>query len=417
VSDVSDVPFAIEAPRITVTAPNGGENWLFGTTHGITWTHNLGTGESVSIDLSRDGGSTWESIASSVTNTGATTGQFSWLVTSPVTSRALVRVSWLHRPQGFVGFLSDRSDAPFTIASHIRVTTPNVAVTWAAGSERIVSWSHDYGASALFDVDVSTDGGQTWIAGLQNVAANSATTGSREMPMPGIVTSQALVRVSPAGRPGDGDVSDVPFALVAPTLGVSVPAAGAVWTIGTSHNVEWGTNVGLFDFGYSEAVSYDSGATWHSISLSGITSAGAGPHGAWFVSGPATTHARIRMTWTGNGLSVSAESPDFTIASRITVTTPNTAVTWLNGSFHTITWTHNYGAQQTFDVTLSPDAGATWILLAAGVPASDATNGNFGWTINALPTTQALIRVSPSNNFGNGDSSDTTFTIAQRAGG
>jgi hypothetical protein len=124
------------------------------------------------------------------------------------------------------------------------------------------------------------------------------------------------------------------------------------------------------------------------------------------------------VTWTGGGLSVSDESPDFTIGSRITVTSPNTAVTWLNGSVQTITWTHNYGAQQTFDVAFSPDAGATWVLLAAGVSASDATNGNFRWTVNALATTQALIRVSPSNNFGDGDNSDTTFTIASlRPGG
>jgi hypothetical protein len=140
--------------------------------------------------------------------------------------------------------------------------------------------------------------------------------------------------------------------------------------------------------------------------------------GTWLAQGPVTTRARIRVTWTGGGLSVSDESPDFTIGSRITVTSPNTAVTWLNGSVQTITWTHNYGAQQTFDVAFSPDAGATWVLLAAGVSASDATNGNFRWTVNALATTQALIRVSPSNNFGDGDNSDTTFTIASlRPGG
>jgi hypothetical protein len=354
-----------------------------------------------------------------VANAGATTGQFDWLVTSPVTSLALVRVSWLHRPQGLAGVLSDRSDAPFTIGSRITVTSPNTAVAWAAGSRRPVTWTHSYGASQPFDIDVSTDGGATWTSVMQNVLPISATMGDTVVRMPGVVTTQALVRVSPAGSPGYGDVSDVPFTLVAPTLSMSQPGAGAVWTISTSHSVAWVTNVGIWNDGYTAAISYDGGTTWAGTALSNIHLGVATElMGTWLAQGPVTTHARIRVTWTGGGLSVSDESPDFTIGSRITVTSPNTAVTWLNGSVQTITWTHNYGAQQTFDVAFSPDAGATWVLLAAGVSASDATNGNFRWTVNALATTQALIRVSPSNNFGDGDSSDTTFTIAPlRPGG
>ena len=314
-SDVSNVPFAIEAPRITVTAPNGGENWVPGTTHNITWTHNLGTAASVSIDLSRDGGSTWESIASSVANAGATAGQFNWLVTSPVTSRALVRVGWLHRSQALGGLVSDRSDAFFTIASRITVTSPNTAVTWAAGSLRQIWWSHNYGASQLFDIDVSTDGGATWTPAAQNVPVSSATSGTADVRMPAVVTTQALVRVSPAGNPGDGDVSDVPFSLVAPTLVVTAPAAGAAWMINTSRTIRWITNVGPISGGYTGAVSYDGGTTWTVFPLSDISF----NHfsGTWFVHGPATTHARIRVTWSGGGLSVSDESPEFTIASRI----------------------------------------------------------------------------------------------------
>ena len=55
-SDVSDVPFAIQDPRITITNPNGGQRWVIGTSRNVTWTHNLGTGESVAVELSRDGG-------------------------------------------------------------------------------------------------------------------------------------------------------------------------------------------------------------------------------------------------------------------------------------------------------------------------------------------------------------------------
>jgi hypothetical protein len=74
------------------------------------------------------------------------------------------------------------------------------------------------------------------------------------------------------------------------------------------------------------------------------------------------------------------------------VTSPNRGETWLNASIQTITWTQNYGTQETLDVSFCPP-----------VPATNATHGSFTWT---------------ASNFGDGDSSDTTFTIAQsRRGG
>ena len=54
-------PTTIAAPTVTVTSPNGGENWVAGSTQTITWT---GTGSNANmayykIALSTDGGVTW----------------------------------------------------------------------------------------------------------------------------------------------------------------------------------------------------------------------------------------------------------------------------------------------------------------------------------------------------------------------
>src|SRR4029077_7072076 len=160
-----------------------------------------------------------------------------------------------------------------------------------AGSVRTVFWSHNYGASQLFDIDVSTDGGVTWTPGQRSVLASSATAGSADVRMPSVVTTQALVRVSPAGTPGDGDVSDVPFTLAAPTVHVSFPVAGTVWTIGATSSIDWGTNIGPGRLGYAAAISYDSGTTWNAITLDIIPTSNV-PHGSWVVHGPATTQAR-----------------------------------------------------------------------------------------------------------------------------
>jgi hypothetical protein len=93
--------FTIPVPP-TVTSPNGGENWTLGSTHDITW--SPGNGGNVTIELSRDNGSTWETLFAATANDGSE----AWTVSGPTTSQALVRIS---NDKG-----SASSTATFTIA-------------------------------------------------------------------------------------------------------------------------------------------------------------------------------------------------------------------------------------------------------------------------------------------------------------
>jgi hypothetical protein len=86
----------------TVTSPNGGEHWTADSTHDITW--SPGNGGNVSIELSRDNGSTWETLFAATANDGSEV----WTVSGATTSQALVRIS---NDKG-----SASSTAMFTIA-------------------------------------------------------------------------------------------------------------------------------------------------------------------------------------------------------------------------------------------------------------------------------------------------------------
>lgn len=108
--DVSDVLFTLNAPVITVTAPNTNVNWTVGSNRSVNWTHNLGTGESVQIELSRDGGTTWTPLATDHANSGNTSGTLSWVVTGPATTAARVRVTWTRN-----GSVQDVSNLNFRI--------------------------------------------------------------------------------------------------------------------------------------------------------------------------------------------------------------------------------------------------------------------------------------------------------------
>jgi hypothetical protein len=112
VSDISDVPFTIAAPLITVTQPNSNVNWPRGSSQTIRWTHNIGLNAPVSIDLSRDGGVTWEVLVASIPNCAATSGVFSWVVTGPLTTQGRVRVSGLSVAVSDVSNVNFRITAP-----------------------------------------------------------------------------------------------------------------------------------------------------------------------------------------------------------------------------------------------------------------------------------------------------------------
>jgi len=77
-----------------VTAPTSNVNWTIGSTRSVNWSHNLGTLESVNVEVSRDGGSTWAMLATGKTNNANASGTLAWTVTGPATTTARIRVTW-----------------------------------------------------------------------------------------------------------------------------------------------------------------------------------------------------------------------------------------------------------------------------------------------------------------------------------
>ena len=126
-STPSTTTVSVVNPTITVTAPNTTVNWGVGSTQTIAWTHNLGLGSAVIVDVSRDGGTTWSVLASPVTNGSAAAGSYVWVVTNPATAAARIRVRTAS------GAASDDSDTNFTIAAPPDTSKPTVSITSPAG--------------------------------------------------------------------------------------------------------------------------------------------------------------------------------------------------------------------------------------------------------------------------------------------
>lgn len=92
---------------ITVTAPNGSEDWEVDATENITWT-SAGEVDDVKIEIQRTTGGEWEEIIDSTTDDGS----YPWPVTSPTGSQNTIRITEVGDPT-----VTDSSDDTFTISS------------------------------------------------------------------------------------------------------------------------------------------------------------------------------------------------------------------------------------------------------------------------------------------------------------
>lgn len=111
-TDMGDAVFSIKKPYITVTAPNGGENWTAGQMQTITWESD-GV-EHITVEYSVDGGLSWNQIAK---NIDASSHSYSWWPLGVQTMLGLVRITNSENAD-----ISDMSDIVFSIAQILSVS-------------------------------------------------------------------------------------------------------------------------------------------------------------------------------------------------------------------------------------------------------------------------------------------------------
>ncbi len=75
-------------PAVTVTSPNGGENWAKDVENTIAWNTNDAGVNRLDIFYSGDNGNNWDTLTTDATNDGT----YTWLVDKAVTSTALIKI-------------------------------------------------------------------------------------------------------------------------------------------------------------------------------------------------------------------------------------------------------------------------------------------------------------------------------------
>ncbi|MBP7744805.1 MAG: hypothetical protein KA383_01650 [Phycisphaerae bacterium] len=360
---------------ITITSPNGGEVWTAGTYQTITWTPTGGWPFSAEISLWKSG-----AFYTYIGTTSSSYGSYDWLVCPLVGDGAdyTVHIAITDSPTP----AEDDSDAPFEITGSapvptLAVTSPNGGESWVAGKTQTITWSSTdpsgYVAAWLYQ-----GGERDLFVGHVPMSAGELTW---DVPPYLGDASDYTVRLTWVDEcgPAREDFSDGPFAVTdsrpLPTITVTAPNGGEVWTADTVQTITWDSTSPAGDI-----------EIWLNHDESGYEYIGSAPMAdgqfVWSLLPcvPVTTDCRIEVRWSDGGRSVADASDaafELTGATEpvLVVTNPSAGTEWTAGTTQTVTWISSVAHG---DVVVELYKGSAFYAVLGRAPAAA---GSLTWDI------------------------------------
>lgn len=410
----------LQAQNITVTSPNGGENWPGASSQSISWTSSGVT--QVNIEFTVDNGSTWTTV---VTNHSALSTPYAWTVpgAGPLGStQCRVRVT-----SSTNNLITDQSNANFTIPpSGITVLFPNGGEEFLNGQARSIRWMVQ--SIVNVNLEYSSNNGSNWTSIATNIPANR-TFHTWTVPN-NVVSNQVLVRVVDASNTSVADVSDAVLAIAAQpeidivkyrggnfdgyskdnnlpkTISVTSPNGGEIWNGATTQNITWNSqNVDNVRIEFSS----NNGSNW--IIVQSTYPAGTGTF-PWVVPGAGplgSTQCLVRISNAIDNTLSDVSNGHWSIpGASVTLLSPDGGEEFFNGSIRPIRWT----SQSVINVRLeySTNNGSNWVLINDSIPSSRTF---FSWLVPSnMNTSTARVRIVDRTDYSIGDSSTNSFLIS-----
>jgi subtilisin family serine protease len=382
--DVSDAVFSIVVPAsITITSPNGDEDWAVGSSQDITWTGS-GPVDSVKIEYSINSGTSWTEIIASTPNDGS----YNWTVPDNPSDNCLVRITDTD------GYPTDVSDAVFSIVTpFIRLTSPNGGENWGVGHSQDITWTSN-GISGDVKLEYSVNNGSRWI----EIDSSTTNDGNYSWTIPDNPSETCRVRVSEIDGPLSDQSNNVFYISVLPTITVTSPNGGENLEVGSSHDITW-TNTGPVGNVKIEYSTID--RPWVEI----ISSTPNDGTYTWTVPAFASENFLVRVSET-DGEPSDVSDAVFTIffPPSITITSPNGGECWQVGSNQAITWTSRETSGWV-SIQYSTDNGNSWKYITY----STNDDGLYNWIVPNEPSGNCLVRINCCGNVS--DDSDAVFSI------
>jgi len=221
----------VQYSSVTVTAPNGGEKWIRGTTHTIKWTSTgLSAATPLTIELMK-GGVLNKVIVSATANDGS----YSWYIPSTQTlgTDYKIRITKTSDP----AIAEDSSDSNFAIvAGTLTVTSPNGGQKWVRGTTHAITWSSSGSPGSYVKIELMKGGVLNRV-----ITSSTANDGSYSWTISSTQTlgTDYKIRITSTSYSLISDSSNSNFAIVRGTLTVTSPNGGESWKHGTTHTITW----------------------------------------------------------------------------------------------------------------------------------------------------------------------------------
>ncbi|MCP4218653.1 MAG: hypothetical protein GY765_28725 [bacterium] len=205
VSDTGNAVFSIVSAgndRLTITAPNGGQDYLPGFKYYITWTSS-GSVSAVDLDYSIDNGSSWLTIINGTANDL----QYNWTVPDTPSDECLVRITSTTN-----SLVTDTSNAVFSIAEilpTIQVSSPAGDESWQVNSTHEVTWTAPEEVGNV-KLEYTVDSKVNW----WTITGSTPNDGSYAWVIPNKPSTTCYVRISEAADGTPSGVSPRAFRIV-----------------------------------------------------------------------------------------------------------------------------------------------------------------------------------------------------------
>ncbi len=250
ISTYGDIMTAYVTPQgdnnasITVTSPNGGENWQAGSTQKITWTYTGNPGPNVKIELLK--GTASSTITSSTTTGSNGNGSYIWTLPTTQTTGSDYKIRITSTSNSSY---TDTSNGNFTIGTTgITVTSPNGGENWQAGSTQKITWTYtgDPGPSVKIELLKGTSVNST-ITSSTSIGSNGSGSYIWTIPSDQASGSDYKIRITSTSNSSYTDTSDGNFTIgggTIPTITSINPTSGTAGTSVTINGKNFGTTQG-----------------------------------------------------------------------------------------------------------------------------------------------------------------------------
>ncbi len=421
-SDVSNSVFVINGALI-VLSPNGGENFITGTTQNIIYSYLSGVVTNIKIEYTHDSGLNWNTIISST----LANGSYAWVIPNTPSSSVKVKLTDLADPSCKM----DTSNTAFTITSNLTVLTPNggeslQAVVGSQGTTVIMNNAPERLNTASFYDDGGLGSNYSNNSFTKTIRPDFPTnklkvtfqsyaleTGDQLFVYDGLTTSAPLLTTisSSSNTIVSFQATNSSGALTFRYLSDGDNQQSSGWdafltSVGTStYNITWnivGTSK-FFDIDYS----IDNGANWTRVISNYYSLTGTFP---WQVPNTPSTQARVRVRDAKNNSINDISNSSFTIVQAtpfFLLTSPNGSENLYPSTFYDITWSSAF-AGQNVALEYSTNNGSSWNNI---IPSTPNITESYSWLVPNTPSTQCLVRVKDAANASASDVSNAVFTI------